>query len=137
MVAAAKKLTKDSNGDGNAEVYGLGIEASLIRIAPFVWSAGGELVDDDENPTHFTLDTPEAEVALERFFQLHVTDKVMPGDGGRSRGRRDASRTDAWRWCSRRDVRRRPSERFRSSTGTLLRCPSTRSKAFSTRTRTA
>jgi multiple sugar transport system substrate-binding protein len=80
MVAAAKKLTKDSNGDGKAEVYGLGIEASLIRIAPFVWSAGGELVDDDKKPTHFTLDTPEAELALERFLQLHVTDKVTPGD---------------------------------------------------------
>jgi multiple sugar transport system substrate-binding protein len=80
MVAAAKKLTKDSNGDGKAEVYGLGIEASLIRIAPFVWSAGGELVDDDENPTHFTLDTPEAEVALERFLQLHVVEKVTPSE---------------------------------------------------------
>jgi multiple sugar transport system substrate-binding protein len=80
MVASAKKLTKDSNGDGKAEVYGLGIEASLIRIAPFVWSAGGELVDDEENPTHFTLDTPEAEVALERFLQLHVVEKVTPSD---------------------------------------------------------
>ena len=80
MVAAAKKLTKDSNGDGKAEVYGLGIESSLIRIAPFVWSNGGELVDNDEKPTHFTLDTPEAQVALERFLQLHVTDKVTPND---------------------------------------------------------
>ena len=80
MVAAAKKLTKDSNGDGKPEVHGLGIEASLIRVAPFVWSNGGELVDNEENPTHFTLDTPEAQVALERLLQLHVTDKVTPGD---------------------------------------------------------
>ena len=80
MVAAAKKLTKDSNGDGKPEVHGLGIESSLIRVAPFVWSAGGDLVDDDKNPTHFTLDTPEAELALERFLQLHVTDKVTPNE---------------------------------------------------------
>ncbi len=80
MVAAAKKLTKDSDGDGKAEVYGLGVEASLIRIAPFVWSNGGEIIDDEENPTHFTLDTPEAEEALERFFQLRVVEKVVPGD---------------------------------------------------------
>ena len=80
MVAAAKKLTKDSNGDGKAEVYGLGVEASIIRLAPFVWSNGGEVVDDDEQPTHFTLDTPEAEEALERFFQLHIVEKVAPGD---------------------------------------------------------
>jgi multiple sugar transport system substrate-binding protein len=80
MVAAAKKLTTDSNGDGKADVYGLGIESSLIRIAPFVWSAGGELVDDDKDPTHFTLDTPEAQVAMERFLQLHATEKVTPGE---------------------------------------------------------
>jgi multiple sugar transport system substrate-binding protein len=80
MVETAKKLTKDTSGDGETDVYGLGIEASLIRVAPFVWSNGGELVDDDENPTHFTLDTPEAQVALERLLQLHVTDKVTPSD---------------------------------------------------------
>jgi multiple sugar transport system substrate-binding protein len=80
MVAAAKKLTKDNNGDGKAEVYGLGIEASLIRLAPFVWSAGGDLVDDTENPTHFTLETDEAQLALERFLQLHAVDKVTPGE---------------------------------------------------------
>lgn len=80
MVAAAKKLTKDEDGDGKAEVYGLGVEASLIRLAPFVWSAGGEMVDDDEKPTHFTLDTDEAQLALERFLQLHVVDKVTPSE---------------------------------------------------------
>jgi multiple sugar transport system substrate-binding protein len=80
MVAAAKKLTKDENGDDKAEVYGLGVEASLIRLAPFVWSAGGDLVDDTENPAHFTLETDEAQLALERFLQLHVVDKVTPGE---------------------------------------------------------
>ena len=80
MVAAARKLTKDENGDGKAEVYGLGVEASLIRLAPFVWSAGGDLVDDTENPTHFTLETDEAQLALERFLQLHAVDKVTPNE---------------------------------------------------------
>jgi len=80
MVAAAKKLTKDENGDGKAEVYGLGIEASLIRLAPFVWSAGGDLVDNTKSPKHFTLETDEAQLALERFLQLHVVDKVTPGE---------------------------------------------------------
>ncbi len=80
MVATARELTQDSNGDGTAEVYGLGIEASLIRLAPFVWSNGGEIVDDEEKPTHFTLDTPEAEEALDRFLQLRVVEKVVPSD---------------------------------------------------------
>jgi multiple sugar transport system substrate-binding protein len=80
MVAAAKKLTKDSDADGQAEVYGLGVEPSLIRIAPFVWSNGGELVEEADGPTHFALDTPEAEEALERFLQLRVVEKVVPSE---------------------------------------------------------
>jgi multiple sugar transport system substrate-binding protein len=78
MVTAAKKLTKDSNGDGKAEVYGLGVEASLIRIAPFVWSNGAELVDNEEKPTTFALDTPEAKQAMKLFFELRGVHKVVP-----------------------------------------------------------
>jgi multiple sugar transport system substrate-binding protein len=80
LVAAAKKLTKDSNGDGKAEVYGLGVEASLIRIAPFVWSNGAELVDNEDKPTTFALDTPEAKQAMKLFFELRGVHKVVPGE---------------------------------------------------------
>jgi multiple sugar transport system substrate-binding protein len=80
MVGAARKLTKDEDGDGLAEVYGLGVEASLIRIAPFVWSNGGELVDDDESPAHFTLDSPEAQAALTEFLKLRLVHQVIPSE---------------------------------------------------------
>jgi len=80
MVATAKKLTKDTNGDGKVDQYGLGVESVIIRLAPFVWSNGGELVDDDENPTHFTLDTPEAQNAMADFFELHLVDEVIPSE---------------------------------------------------------
>ena len=65
MVAAAKKLKKGRRG--KAEVYG--VEASLIRVAPFVWSNGGEVVDNEDKPTHFTLDTPEAAGRDDRVLQ--------------------------------------------------------------------
>ena len=39
MTAAAAALR-----DGDQ--YGLGVEASIIRLAPFVWSNGGDIVDD-------------------------------------------------------------------------------------------
>jgi multiple sugar transport system substrate-binding protein len=80
MVSAAKKLTQDEDGDGLNEVYGLGVEASLIRIAPFVWSNGGELVDDEANPTHFTLGSPEAQGALSEFFKLRLVHGVVPSE---------------------------------------------------------
>ena len=50
---AASKLTSGS-------VHGVGLEPAVIRAAPFVWSAGGELVDDNDDPTRFEFDTPEA-----------------------------------------------------------------------------
>ena len=56
MVAKAKKLTLDKDGDGKTDQYGLGVEASIIRLAPFVWSNGGEIVDRPEEP-----DAPDAE----------------------------------------------------------------------------
>ncbi len=73
MVAAAKKLKK-------GDVEGIGVEASLIRVAPFVWSNSGEIVDSEENPTRFTLDTPEAQEAMTEFFNLHNVHDVVPGD---------------------------------------------------------
>jgi multiple sugar transport system substrate-binding protein len=51
----------------------------VIRIAPFVWSSGGELVDDDDAPTRFTLDTPESTAAMRAFFGLRLAG-VVPSD---------------------------------------------------------
>jgi multiple sugar transport system substrate-binding protein len=80
MVAAAKPLTKDLDGDGALDQYGLGIEASIIRLAPFIWSNGGQVVDDEQTPTRLTVDSPEAVEAMQRFFDLHQVHVVVPGD---------------------------------------------------------
>lgn len=61
--AAAARLT----GDG---IDGVGLEPAVIRAAPFVWSAGGELVDDEEAPTRFALDSPQARRGLEAMLSL-------------------------------------------------------------------
>ena len=80
MVANAIRLTRDTDGDGTIDQHGLGVEPSIIRVAPFVWSNGGEIVDDDERPTRFTLDTPAAQAALQAFFDLRQTHIVVPGE---------------------------------------------------------
>jgi multiple sugar transport system substrate-binding protein len=80
MVQKAIKLTKDKDSDGNIDQYGLGVEPSIIRLAPFVWSNGGELVDDEEKPTRFTLDTPEGLSAMQAFFDLRDKHLVIPSD---------------------------------------------------------
>lgn len=79
MVRAAQRLTVSSPG-GDVERWGLGVDPEIIRLAPFVWSNGGEVVDDTEDPTRFTLDAPEAVQALQSFFNLRQLDQVVPTD---------------------------------------------------------
>jgi multiple sugar transport system substrate-binding protein len=80
MVEKAIKLTRDHDGDGEIDQYGLGVEPSIIRLAPFVWSNGGELVDDEDEPTRFTLESPAAQEALQAFFDLRDKHLVIPSD---------------------------------------------------------
>ena len=62
------------------EVHGLGIEPSLIRLAPFAWSNGGDIVDDPENPTRLTLDDPATREALEYIVSLVRGAEVVPDE---------------------------------------------------------
>ena len=61
----------------SGDVRGLGIEPNIIRIAPFVWSNGGELTDDTDEPQRFTFDDPAAREALDYIVSL-VRDGVVP-----------------------------------------------------------
>ena len=46
-------------------VDAVGFDVGVRIVAPFVWTAGGEVVDDTDAPTAITLDTPEGTRALE------------------------------------------------------------------------
>jgi len=90
LITTATALTRDaggrvvkgteSEGTSRVAVYGLGVEPTIIRIAPFVWSNGGELVDDQNRPTRFTVDTPQARTALRDFLDLRLAYGVVPTD---------------------------------------------------------
>lgn len=71
FLAAAASIT----GDGR---YGVGVEPSLIRLAPFVWSNGAEPVDDPRDPTRLALDSPRAREALDFFLDLRSRHGVVP-----------------------------------------------------------
>ena len=96
MVERAVQLTLDANGEqvqavdptsGTAAprpaVFGLGIEPSIIRLAPFVWSGSGELVDDERRPTRFVLERPASRAALQQFLDLRTRYLVTPTDQDR------------------------------------------------------
>ncbi len=78
MVSAAKALTKDTNGDGKNDIYGFAVDTQLIRLAPFIWSNGGEIVDNYEKPTRLTIDTAAAKEAFQLFVDLNLKEKVTP-----------------------------------------------------------
>lgn len=79
FVIAARTLTQDHDGDGVIDQYGLGLEPSLYRLAPFIWMNGGPLVDDEEQPSRLTLTRPPSLAALEWFVALRQEHGVAPG----------------------------------------------------------
>ena len=66
FVETARALTSDG-------VEGVGIDPSITRMAPLVWSNGGTVVDDDEQPTRTTLHEPAARGALQAVLDLIAT----------------------------------------------------------------
>jgi multiple sugar transport system substrate-binding protein len=58
--------------------HGVYIEPSLDSIAPFVWSAGGEIVDDVQAPTTLTLGDGDSREALEEMLALMRDPQVTP-----------------------------------------------------------
>lgn len=78
FVETARALTQDIDGDGAVDQYGLGIEPSLFRLAPFVWQNEAPLVDDQENPRRLTLTRPPALEALQWFVDLRQVHGVVP-----------------------------------------------------------
>ena len=80
MVTAATALTEDTDGDGAIDVYGLGTDVEIIRVAPFVWSNGGDIVDDPERPTRFTIGSLDAIRPIQAFLDLRGVHGVTPTD---------------------------------------------------------
>ncbi len=78
FLQAARTLTSDSDDDGIIDQYGLGTEAALYRVLPFIWSSGGEIVDAPTKPTRLTFDNPQTRAALEWFIALQQTWHVTP-----------------------------------------------------------
>lgn len=75
---AAKTVTKDLDGDGLVDQFGLRIDSSLFRLAPFVWQNKGQVVDNDYTPNRLTLDQLFSLEVLQWFVDLKVSHGVVP-----------------------------------------------------------
>ena len=52
------------------DVPAIGFDPEIRTVAPFVWTAGGEVVDDTAAPTRMVLDRPEGREALSLLERL-------------------------------------------------------------------
>lgn len=82
LLWAAAKLTRDIDGDGKIDVWGLALyPAAFNRVIPFILQAGGRVVKEDLSTA---LGEPEAIEGIKFYFDLHNRWKVAvsPQDVG-------------------------------------------------------
>jgi multiple sugar transport system substrate-binding protein len=79
FLLTAKALTRDTDGDGAIDQYGLGTEANIIRAAPFIWQNGGILVAGYPlRPERLLLDNFASREGLQWFVDLQLKHHVTP-----------------------------------------------------------
>lgn len=78
FLETAQALTKDVDGDGIADQHGLGFDVAFARFAPFIWQHGGEITNNDVNPTTLTIDLPRSQEAIQWVVDLQTMHHVTP-----------------------------------------------------------
>ncbi len=78
FLQTAQALTRDLDGDGQIDQYGLGVEPELQRLAPFLWQNGGLLTDNFNEPHQLALTDTKSLAALEWFVDLQLRHHVVP-----------------------------------------------------------
>ena len=77
----AKKLTRDTDGDGKIDQWGFGTVGAKspgfsMRFGPFIWSHGADYLTS--NMKQSAMNTPEANEAFKFFVELYTKEKVVP-----------------------------------------------------------
>jgi multiple sugar transport system substrate-binding protein len=77
MIDAAKKLTKDTDGDGKTDVYGFQTASSIAQgWIPWIKSTGGSALD--AGMTKATFSDPKTIEGLTRWADTILKDKISP-----------------------------------------------------------
>ena len=79
LISMSQELTKDLDGDGKTDVYGLNWNyREPYFFIPFLTAFGGWVMDETGHPT---LDTPETVAALQFILDLRDKYQVIPKEG--------------------------------------------------------
>jgi multiple sugar transport system substrate-binding protein len=76
---SAKRLTRDTDGDGHTDVFGFATIDSYNRWPAWVWNNGGEILSKDGK--RCLMDSPEAIEGLRSYVDLSARYKVAPPPG--------------------------------------------------------
>lgn len=76
--AAARSLTRDSDGDGTVDQWGFGWPREFFYLQSWIWAGGGELLSEDGARASGSLDSAETLLALRFYLDLAVRDSVTP-----------------------------------------------------------
>ena len=74
LVALCTKLTVVENG----QIVQYGLSWSYSSLPSCIQQAGGRLVDDYDNPTRFTADTPEVRKGIQFYYDTMFKYKIAP-----------------------------------------------------------
>ncbi len=77
----AKTMTLDNDHDGTPEQYGVAFSNRFYYWIPWVWTAGGDVVDPDGTRASGFLDSPKTESAIQFLIDLVLKHKVAPDLG--------------------------------------------------------
>ena len=79
LLATAKALTRDTNGDGKNDVWGIQLPATWTSgFEYWVDSAGGRLISEDGKKFVGYMDSPEVQAALKFYSDMYNVHKVAP-----------------------------------------------------------
>jgi multiple sugar transport system substrate-binding protein len=78
FTTAVAALTRDLDGDGRTDQYGLGLEPGITTLAPFIWQNRGSLVEKPAWPRRLLLDQPPALQAAEWYAALQTSLHAAP-----------------------------------------------------------
>ena len=76
MLDAAKKLTKDTDGDGEPDIWGMYVQADHILYDPMVYSNGGSVLDPEAETCNLT--EPAAMESLQWIVDAIHKEEVSP-----------------------------------------------------------
>ncbi len=74
----SRQVTRDLDGDGRNDQFGISITQWLQAVVPWIWQAGGELLSDDGRTSR--LAEPEVVEALEFLHRLVHVDHLASDD---------------------------------------------------------